>query len=803
MTSPSAGDQTAGAVPVAAPVRTMGRSSVDASRLVVAAIVLVAALAASVLAHETARGVAEDLTRLASNVPAVVISLLAVMSQTAFLLVVVGAPVALLVRRRMRLTLLALLASVVAAGVFAALGYLAPALGGALLGDNQVLEVPGGLRLPVGGAVAGFTAGAVVIGTELTRRWTRALWVTVGLLVATQVVTSSSTPLDLVVALALGVMVGSAVLVGFGRRLEAAGPREVSRALARADIVVTSVGALEDPTWPDWPLRVTTADGTVLAGRTIGEREQRTDMFQRRYRWLRLKEDGDEQSYSSPRQAATVQAMMSLLAASSGVRTPVLKAVQPIHDEEFLLVVEHVPGRPLADLSDDELTREVLADAWRQVAALRRAGIAHRDLQLSQLLVDGAGAVWVRDVAFGEAAASDAVLEGDVVELLAGTSARVGPQAAVAAATDVLPGAVLAGALARLVPASLTRTTRAAVKASGGLDELVAEVCRVTGVSEPVFAQVERVRPRTLVIGATLALAMYLLLPQLSDVPTMLETVRTANWRWLPAVVVASVVTYLGAAIGLTGGTPGRVPLGQALLVSLSSSSVSLVAPGAIGQVGLNVRFLRQRGYSMPVSVSASAAKETAMFVMHILLLASFAIWAAATGALNGPWAALPPIGTVLAVAGGVLGVLGLLVALPAVRRWWRVTVRPALREALSAMSSVAASPAKMTALFGGVALVPLGYAVCLYCSLQAFGGGASFVVVALLYLSVGALASAAPTPGGLGAVEAVLLAALTGVGVAPAVALATVVLYRLATFWLPLPPSFAAFRWLTRREVI
>ena len=32
MTSPSAGDQTAGAVPVAAPVRTMGRSSVDASR---------------------------------------------------------------------------------------------------------------------------------------------------------------------------------------------------------------------------------------------------------------------------------------------------------------------------------------------------------------------------------------------------------------------------------------------------------------------------------------------------------------------------------------------------------------------------------------------------------------------------------------------------------------------------------------------------------------------------------------------------------------------------------------------------
>ena len=59
------------------------------------------------------------------------------------------------------------------------------------------------------------------------------------------------------------------------------------------------------------------------------------------------------------------------------------------------------------------------------------------------------------------------------------------------------------------------------------------------------------------------------------------------------------------------------------------------------------------------------------------------------------------------------------------------------------------------------------------------------------------------PTPGGVGAVEAVLLAALTGVGVPSGSALAAVVLYRLATFWLPILPGFAAFRIFTARGVL
>jgi uncharacterized membrane protein YbhN (UPF0104 family) len=782
---------------------TVARSAVDVSHLLGFLIVVGAGVVAGTVASSTASGIAVDVARVVARAPVGIVSLAAIVSQAAFLLVSLATPIALIAARRFRALWVGGVAVAASVLIFALVASLVPVRLGVALAAEGLIPLPGALALPAVASIAAYTAGATVIGTELTRRWARALWTLLGFVALSQIVTASGTPLGVTLAIGVGGAVGSAALLALGRRVEAVTPAQVATALWRAGVRVADVARLADPAWPDWHLRVAT-DGGDVAVKTVGVLEQRSDTLYRKYRQIRLKDVGDDEPYPSPRRAVAAEAMMTLLAARSGVRCPALRAVEPINAEEFVLAVDYVPGRRLDQLADDELTLDRLVDAWQQVDGLRRAGIAHRDLRLEQFLVDDEGRVWLRDFAFGEPAAATSSLEGDVAELLAGTYTRVGAEAAVAAATQVLEANVLAGALARLVPAALTRPTRAAVRAMPGrLAPLVEEVCRVTGVREPVFAQVERVRPRTLVVGATIAVAFYIMLPQLADLPSMLEAVRGAQLIWIPAVVAASILTYVGAALGLAGGTPGRVPIWQAFTVAMSSSFVVLVAPGAIGQVGLNVRFLQKRGYSTSVSVSASAAKETAVFVVHLLLLLIFALWVGSADALKGEWEKLPPAGSVLAVLGAVLGVVGLVVASPAVRRRLRTSVRPAIKDALSAMAEVAASPGKMVMLFAGVALLPLGYATCLYFSVQALGGGASFPAVALVFLSVGALASAAPTPGGLGAVEAVLLAALTGVGIAPPQALAAVFLYRLATFWLPIAPGLVSFRWLTAREVI
>jgi undecaprenyl-diphosphatase len=118
-------------------------------------------------------------------------------------------------------------------------------------------------------------------------------------------------------------------------------------------------------------------------------------------------------------------------------------------------------------------------------------------------------------------------------------------------------------------------------------------------------------------------------------------------------------------------------------------------------------------------------------------------------------------------------------------------------------IGDVARRPSKLLGLFGGSVTVTFSYMITLYVALQAFGGGLPFATVGAVYLVGAAVATAAPTPGGLGAVEAALIAGLVSAGLDSAVAVPAVFLYRLATFWIPILPGWGCFTWLERREFI
>ena len=69
-----------------------------------------------------------------------------------------------------------------------------------------------------------------------------------------------------------------------------------------------------------------------------------------------------------------------------------------------------------------------------------------------------------------------------------------------------------------------------------------------------------------------------------------------------------------------------------------------------------------------------------------------------------------------------------------------------------------------------------------------------------MVFLAGNALGSAAPTPGGVGAVEAALTVGLIAAGLPKEAAAPAVLLFRLLTFWLPVLPGWLAFNHLTRK---
>jgi uncharacterized protein (TIRG00374 family) len=111
--------------------------------------------------------------------------------------------------------------------------------------------------------------------------------------------------------------------------------------------------------------------------------------------------------------------------------------------------------------------------------------------------------------------------------------------------------------------------------------------------------------------------------------------------------------------------------------------------------------------------------------------------------------------------------------------------------------------PQKLVEGVGGALLLTAGYVLCLTACVLALGGSVPVTSAAVVYLTGSALGSAVPTPGGLGAVEAALTAGLTATGMPAATAVSAVLLFRLLTFWLPVPAGWAAFSYLRRRGAL
>ena len=265
-------------------------------------------------------------------------------------------------------------------------------------------------------------------------------------------------------------------------------------------------------------------------------------------------------------------------------------------------------------------------------------------------------------------------------------------------------------------------------------------------------------------------------------------------------VLFLSLFTYGGAALGLMGSVPQSVAFFPSFLAQVAGSFVNRVTPASIGGMVLNGRFLEKSGVDGPTAVAGVGLNSVAGAIVHVVLIIVFFVW---SGSQIGRAFKLPTNSKVLLAIPIVLAIAGAVLA----SRWGRrKLLRPLLNGVRSAshnLARVSRSPMKLTLLFGGSTVVTLSYILALYASVVAFGGHVGLAKVGAVYLAASAVASAAPTPGNLGALEAALVAGLTGVGVPSGDAVAAVLTYRLATYWLPVLPGWICWHLVQHLEYV
>jgi uncharacterized protein (TIRG00374 family) len=409
------------------------------------------------------------------------------------------------------------------------------------------------------------------------------------------------------------------------------------------------------------------------------------------------------------------------------------------------------------------------------------------------------GRPWMIDFGFAEIAATDQMLDTDVAELLSSTALKVGVRRAVDAALAVIGKPAVARAAPRIQPLALSTATRKSLTARKPLcDELRGYAAEASDAGDIEPQNLQRIKPRTVLVFVSLAIAFYLLIPQLADVSGVWSKLKDADWTWGLYALGASVLTYVAATIGLLGAVPGRIPFFGTFASQLAGSFVNRITPARVGGIATNVRFLQKQGIDLAVASSSVGLQQLSGLATHIVLSLGFLAWAGRSG--SGASHFLPSSQTVLVGLSAVLALSGLLFLLPVGRRLLRKRVFPILKRSGHGVLDVARQPLKLLELFGGSATLTLLYIAALVFSVHAFGAGASVASIGVVFLVGSALSSAAPTPGGIGAVEAALIAGLTAVGVDSEEAVPAVFLYRIVTFWLPIVPGWLMFVFLQRR---
>ena len=474
---------------------------------------------------------------------------------------------------------------------------------------------------------------------------------------------------------------------------------------------------------------------------------------------------------------------------------------------DALLVYRTPPGTALSDTDAAEISDATLDDLYRELLTLRRARIAHGAINGDAVLVDPvAGTVVLADFRNASERASPDQLDRDLAGAIAATAVVIGAERAADAAARGLEPQLLEGALRQLQKPALDPLL---VRSLRGRRSLLPEVreraAAAAAIELPTLAEPRRVSWPTLIMIIGSLIGGWALIGVLIDVAGSFDTVIGADWLWVIIAFVLAQLAYVASAVESLGSVAGPLPLGRTVAVEVAKAFSGL-AGGAPAIFATRVRYYQKQGYDTPVALSSGAIMTTASWISTaVLFVVSLPF---AWGSLD--LEATPQAGgdsklvwIILALVVLIGLVVGLALAVPRLRRLAAEKMRPKLRDIWGNLKVVASSPGKLVQLLGGAFGRDLLVAMALSVSLRAFGDHLRLPILIVVITLAALIGGIAPSPGGMGVVEAGMILGLTAAGVAEADATAAVFIQRLFTSYLPPIWGWITLVWMRRREYL
>ena len=785
-------------IPMTNSSRRAARRPRDLVTLLATLAVTALVTAIGTFAAQTTAGLDADLTTATRVLPSFALFILNTIGATSIIFVPVLVGISLLTRNRTRQLVDALLAAGLSVLTLVAISILV------VQSDSPrlILALTGGLQTegvtPLDPLIAGLISFLVI--ARVFDRGKLGLIATISVIALSFVslVAGQTTIVTQLVNILLGWAIGLAVRYAFGTPINRASVEKLIEALDSGGLIVDQI-ELSLETTEGRIYRAVLKTGAQINVWVFDWELQGSGVLGSWWRGLTVKTSGDFRGMSIRRRVERT-ALLTYAIAATGVRVPEVELVREIEPDSIFIALENLSGASFAEISSRkiQITSAQIEKFLSDVKTIHDADIAHRSLAAENIYVTQSGDIAITGVHSGTVAATDLQQRVDLAEALV-TAAR---SSSILETVQIAKKLFSTKELIRTIPAiqsvAMSRKTRQYLASN---KELLKDLRKALGELAPTAdlqpISFQRIKWKNILLASASVVALYVLVPQFSQI-SLKELITTAEWKWAGVALLASGLTYFASTALLLSFISVPVNRYRALQAQLAASFATLVTPPTLGSVAVNIRFLSRAGVSGPAAATAVGVSQVVIFFIHVLLLVVFGVVAGT----QTDFSFRPPRIT-LVIFVVIFALLILAFSINQIRNWILNKTRPIFSQVGPTLAIIAQQPQRL--LLSVLASISLNFAyvIAFFAALNAFGSDISFATAAFVYLAGATLGQAAPTPGGIGAVEAALIAGLTASGIPSGTALSGVLLYRVATFWLPVLPGWYAFANLQSKNAL
>ncbi|MGB4967478.1 MAG: lysylphosphatidylglycerol synthase transmembrane domain-containing protein [Candidatus Saccharimonadales bacterium] len=304
-----------------------------------------------------------------------------------------------------------------------------------------------------------------------------------------------------------------------------------------------------------------------------------------------------------------------------------------------------------------------------------------------------------------------------------------------------------------------------------------------------------RLSSRTWLSAAVTLVMIVVVWRQRTELAASLQLLFTASHDDFLAAIPFVCAGIMCAALAYKLLAFRDLPYRELLVVELAAGAINRLVPSGLGGLGLHGLYLHKHRHTAAQATVVATVNNLLGGIVHFCLLAVLLLlYPHSISQFHLGWSKY--MGWVL---------LGLTLLAVAVSQFniVRTVVGRFLRQVVRSLRQYQKRPLGIVLAAISLLVLTTLNVVVFWLATKTMGLQIAFATLLLIYTVGVALGAAMPTPGGLGGVEAGLLAGLIATGADSEAALAATMAFRFVTFWFPLLLGLPCLWYIRRRNLI